>query len=108
MDPDSDCFLGPDPNHLLLRLSTHNEVSTDALYAKGDLGGDSGPKHMASEMVWACFTSNFVYQLGQEYSKTCLKRPLKKVSKNWFSRLMSLNAGQKYWRKLQESILQYF
>ena len=30
---------------------THNEVSTDALYAKGDTGGDSGPKHMASEMV---------------------------------------------------------
>ena len=47
------------------------------------------------------------------YSKTCLKRPLKKKTKNWFSRL---NAGQKYCRMQVKSIaecskgsiLQYF
>ena len=33
------------------------------------------------------------------YSKTCLKWPLKKKTKNWFSR--SLNAGQKYCRMFQ-------
>ena len=39
------------------------------------------------------------------YSKTCLKRPLKKTKK-WLS-CQSLNAGLKYCRMLQESILQY-
>ena len=38
------------------------------------------------------------------YSKICLKRPLKKKTKNWFSRPIC----QKYCRMLQESILQYF
>ena len=36
-------------------------------------------------------------------NKTCLKRPLKKKTRNWFSRLIALNAGQKYC-----SILHYF
>ena len=40
------------------------------------------------------------------YSKTCLKWPLK--TKNWFTRRLSLNAGQKFCRMLKESILQYF
>ena len=34
------------------------------------------------------------------YSKTCLKPPLKKETKNWFSRL---NAGQKYCRMLKRA-----
>ena len=38
------------------------------------------------------------------YSKPGLKRPLKKT-KNWFWDRFSLNAGQKYCRMLQESIL---
>ena len=42
------------------------------------------------------------------YSKTCLKRPLKKKAKIVFQDQLSLNAGQKYCRMLQESILQYF
>ena len=42
------------------------------------------------------------------YSKTCLKPPLKKKTKNWFSRLIIANAGQKYCRMPQEGILQYF
>ena len=42
------------------------------------------------------------------YSKTCLKRPLKKKTKIGFQDRLSLNAGQKYCRMLQESILQYF
>ena len=40
-------------------------------------------------------------------NKTCLKQPLKKKTKSWFSRL-SLNAGQKYCRMLEVNILQYF
>ena len=36
------------------------------------------------------------------YSKTCLKRPLKKKTKNGFQDRISLNAGQK------GSIMQYF
>ena len=35
------------------------------------------------------------------YSKTCLKRPLIKNSKNGFQYRSSLNAGQKYCRMLQ-------
>ena len=42
------------------------------------------------------------------YSKTCRKRPLKKNTKIDFQDRLSLNAGQKYCRMLQESILQYF
>ena len=35
------------------------------------------------------------------YSKTCLKRPLKKKTKNGFQDRLSVNAGQKYCRMLQ-------
>ena len=35
------------------------------------------------------------------YSKTCLKRPLKKKTKFCFQDGLSLNAGQKYCRMLQ-------
>ena len=35
------------------------------------------------------------------YSKTCLKRPLKRTTKNGFRDRSSLNAGQKYCRMLQ-------
>ena len=42
-----------------------------------------------------------------KYSKTCLKRSLKKT-KIVFQYRLSLNAGQKYCRMLQESILKYF
>ena len=42
------------------------------------------------------------------YSKTCLKWPLKKKTKIGFQDRLLLNAGQKYCRMLQESILQYF
>ena len=38
---------------------------------------------------------------------TCLKRPLKKKTKIGFQGRLLLNAGQKYCRMLQESILQY-
>ena len=41
-----------------------------------------------------------------DYSKTCFKRPLKKKTKIGFQSLLLLNAGQKYCRMLQESILQ--
>ena len=36
-----------------------------------------------------------------KYSKTCLKRPLKKNTKIGFQDRLSLNAGQKYCRMLQ-------
>ena len=42
------------------------------------------------------------------YSKTCPKRPPKRRSKIGFQDRLSLSAGQKYCRMLQESILQYF
>ena len=35
------------------------------------------------------------------YSKTCVKRPLKKETNNDFQGQLSLNAGQKYCRMLQ-------
>ena len=37
----------------------------------------------------------------KEYSKTCLKRPIKKNTKIGFQDRLSLNAGQKYCRMLQ-------
>ena len=41
------------------------------------------------------------FNLSQlEYSKTCLKRPLKKKTKIGFQDRLSLNAGQKYCRML--------
>ena len=43
---------------------------------------------------------------SQEYSKTCLKRLLKKEQKKVF-KTISLNAGQKYCRMLQWSILEH-
>ena len=48
-------------------------------------------------------------QIGKhKYSKICLKRPLKKKTEIDFQDQLSLDAGQKYCRMLQESILQYF
>ena len=43
-----------------------------------------------------------------EYSKTCLKQPLKKKVKIGFQDQLSLNACQKYCRMLSWSILLYF
>ena len=40
--------------------------------------------------------------------KTCVKQPLSKRPKIGFQDQLLLNAGQKYCRMLQESILQYF
>ena len=42
------------------------------------------------------------------YSKTCLKRSLKKKAKIGSQDRLSLNTGQKYCITLQGSILQYF
>ena len=50
------------------------------------------------EILYACFI----------YSKNCLKRSLQKKTRIGFQDRLSLNAGQKYCRMLQESILQYF
>ena len=44
------------------------------------------------------------YHCLQVYSKTCLKRPLKKKTK-WFIDLLLLNAGQKYFRMQHSAIL---
>ena len=42
------------------------------------------------------------YSQNHEYNKTCLKRPLKKNTQNWFSSpIIAVNAGQKYCRILQ-------
>ena len=55
----------------------------------------------------ACMQSNMFYGfLNYEYSKTCLKRPTKKKTKNCgFQDWLSLNAGQKYCRMLQETFI---
>ena len=50
--------------------------------------------------IWLKLTSN--------YSKTGLKRSLKKKTKIDFQGQLSLNAGQKYCRTLQGEHLQYF
>ena len=42
------------------------------------------------------------------YSKTSLKRPLKKKAEIGFQDRVPLNAGQKFCRMSQESIPQYF
>ena len=47
-------------------------------------------------------------KLELQYSKTCLKRSLKRNTKIGFQDRLSFNAGQKYCRMLQGSILQYF
>ena len=39
--------------------------------------------------------------LGENYSKTCIKRPPSKRPKNGFQDRLSLNAGQQYCRMLQ-------
>ena len=48
------------------------------------------------------------FDFALRHAPACLKRPLKKRQKNGFQDRLSLNAGQKYCRMLQESILQYF
>ena len=58
-----------------------------------------------------CIPSVYIFLLQllfDGYSKTCLKQPLKEKTKIHFQDRLSLNAGQKYCRMLQESILQYF
>ena len=48
------------------------------------------------------FTPMFIILFSQDkYSKTCLKRPLKKKTNIGFQDQLSLNAGQKYYRMLQ-------
>ena len=63
------------------------------------------------------FKKNMVYKIppGGEVNhiqpvayKPCLKGPPKRRQKIDFQDRLSLNAGQKYCRMLQESILQYF
>ena len=40
--------------------------------------------------------------ISSQYSKTCLKLPLKRRSKTGFQDPLSLNAGEKYCRMLQD------
>ena len=50
-----------------------------------------------------------VFVLGFDiYSNTCVKRPLSKGQKIGIQDQLLLNAGQKYCRMLEGSILQYF
>ena len=52
---------------------------------------------MGKYIIFWCLSSYFQSLQGQ----TCLKRPLKKNSKNGFQYRLSLNAGQKYCRIFQ-------
>ena len=54
-------------------------------------------------IFWSVLQHTFEYTRN---SKTCLKRPLKKKTKIGLQDRLSLYAGQKYCRMLQESILQ--
>ena len=68
-------------------------------------GRDIVIKHTCSCM---CYSELFLkLEFYIKMSKTCLKLPSKKTKIGSQDRL-SLNAGQKYCRMLQESILQYF
>ena len=58
--------------------------------------------------VWMFLCQHCMHVLTYMYSKTCLKRPLKTNTKIGFQDRLPLNAGQKYCRMLQESMLQYF
>ena len=55
-----------------------------------------------------CSAGMYMLDFIIKYSKTCLKWPLKKKTKIGFQDQLLLNAGQKYCKMLQESILQYF
>ena len=57
---------------------------------------------------WIQIILAILCELIHRYSKTCLKWTLTKRQKNGFQDQLSLNAGQKYCRMLQESNLQYF
>ena len=64
---------------------------------------------------WKSMNIWMQYIITCSYSKTCLKRSLKKKTKLGFQDRLSLNAGQKYCRMLREHsailftfILQYF
>ena len=48
--------------------------------------------------IWQVLTPT---TMAYYYSKTCLKRPLKKKTKIGFQYQLSLNVGQKYCRMLQ-------
>ena len=48
----------------------------------------------------------FTYKM--QYSKTCLKRPLKNRQNKGLKDKCKLNEGRKYYRMLSWSILQYF
>ena len=71
----------------------------------GHVGMDSSPNlHFFPGQAWlSSLTST-----SCTYSKTWLKRPLKKKTKIGFQDRLSLITGQTYCRMLQESILQYF
>ena len=49
----------------------------------------------------------YAYFQTVQYSKICNQRPLKKKTKIGFQEQSSINAGQKYYRILSWSILQY-
>ena len=56
--------------------------------------------HLVAGLIASLLIENFSLYCHFKYSKTCLKQPLKKT-KNWFSRRILLNAGQKYCRMFQ-------
>ena len=81
--------------------------------AEGSFSGSETPEAIRCDKTvhrhafWRQLTDIIEDSLAT-YSKTCPKRPLKKKTKIGFQDRLSFNAGQKYCRMLQESILQYF
>ena len=69
--------------------------------AKGFFWNELYHEDKAHLLFFGWFITSVASDLMPHYSKTCLKRPLKKKTKIGFRDRLSLNAGQNYWRMLQ-------
>ena len=59
---------------------------------------------MTSHSKYLKYLSQRCTSAAENYSKTCVKRPLSKTTQIGFQDQLSLNAGQKYCRMLQASL----
>ena len=94
--------------HVVNCVLPHNYSSTqDSVSFQFYCGLNQHPEkeQITQRIIWV---PKFYLGLINEYSKTCVKRPISRRSKIVFQDQLSLNAGQKYCRMLQGTILQYF
>ena len=88
------------------RTRIENEKETERRKATEDLENWKEEQRQKAEQVTERNEISQFMRLW--YSKTCIKGPIKRRPKIYFQDRLSLAAGQKYCRMLQESILQYF